>query len=171
MSWLSDFTCDLARNSQGGAKGALKALLLEPGVWALLQYRVEAAVYRSAMPPLLKAPLRAMLTASHKGIEVLTGVSLPCTTQIGPGLHLPHCGFRIAHSAAVIGANCCISQGVTIGISGRGQWRGVPVIGDRGDIGANAVVVGLGRALAESALLDKQAVAPGARRQWCSSPA
>src|SRR5690606_2511217 len=41
-----------------------------------------------------------------------------------------------------IGADCCISQGVTIGVSGRGEMRGVPVVGNRVYFGVNAVVVG-----------------------------
>ena len=37
---------------------------------------------------------------------------------------------------------CNISQGVTIGISGRGSNRGVPKIANRVYIGANAVIAG-----------------------------
>jgi len=43
---------------------------------------------------------------------------------------------------AVFGNNCNISQGVTIGVSGRGEKRGVPVIGNNVYIGVNAVIVG-----------------------------
>jgi serine O-acetyltransferase len=46
------------------------------------------------------------------------------------------------HGRARVGADCCISQGVTIGVSGRGEKRGVPVIRDRVYLGVNAVIVG-----------------------------
>ncbi|MDB6121294.1 MAG: serine acetyltransferase [Pedosphaera sp.] len=117
-------------------------MLTEQGLWVLLQYRIEAAVYRSSIPKIIKVPLRILLTVWHKAVEVATGISLPCTARIGPGLHLPHCGSRIVNAAAVIGADCCLSQGVTIGASGGGSRRGVPVIGDRVYIGVNAVVAG-----------------------------
>ncbi|MDP5101339.1 MAG: serine acetyltransferase, partial [Nonlabens sp.] len=40
------------------------------------------------------------------------------------------------------GSHCNISQGVTIGVSGRGEHRGVPVIGNNVYIGANATIAG-----------------------------
>ena len=43
---------------------------------------------------------------------------------------------------AVIGDNCNISQGVTIGVSGLDQNRGVPVIGNNVYIAANSVIAG-----------------------------
>ena len=91
---------------------------------------------------MIKCPLRFLLTLWHKLIEITTGISLPCTVTAGPGLHLPHCGMRVVNSGVVLGADCCISQGVTIGVSGRGQRRGVPRIGDRVYFGVNAVVAG-----------------------------
>jgi len=48
----------------------------------------------------------------------------------------------IINAKAVIGKNCNISQGVTIGVSGRGEHRGVPIIGDQVYIGANATIAG-----------------------------
>jgi len=42
----------------------------------------------------------------------------------------------------IIGDNCNISQGVTIGVSGRGNKRGVPIIGNNVYMGANAVIAG-----------------------------
>lgn len=142
MIWLSDFRRDVARYvvSNGGA--AWKQIFLEQGLWALLQYRIEAAVYRSNLWAPIKIPLRGLLTLWHKAIEIVTGISLPCTARIGPGLLLPHCGMRVVNAAAIIGTDCCLCHGTTIGISGRGNRRGVPIIGDRVYLGVNAVVIG-----------------------------
>jgi serine O-acetyltransferase len=142
MSWLADYRCDVRKYTLLNGGSAWKQMLLEQGLWALLQYRIEAAVYRSSLPRIIKAPVRMPLIAWHKAVEMTTGISLPCTAQIGPGLHLPHCGNRTVNAAAVIGSDCCLSQGVTIGVSGGGSTRGVPVIGDRVYLGVNAVVVG-----------------------------
>jgi serine O-acetyltransferase len=142
MEWLADFRRDLEKYADPRTGAAWKALLLEQGLWVTFQYRIEAAVYRSRLPRFIKAPLRIVLTVWHKFVEVLTGVCLPCTARIGPGLHLPHCGSRIVNSTAVIGADCCLCPGVGIGISGHGVRRGVPVVGDRVYFGVNAVAVG-----------------------------
>lgn len=42
----------------------------------------------------------------------------------------------------IIGKNCNIAQGVTIGQQNRGKNEGYPVIGDEVWIGPNAVIVG-----------------------------
>jgi serine O-acetyltransferase len=142
MSWLSDFRCDLRKYSLLNDGAWWKQLLLEQGLWALLEYRIEAALQRSHLPGMIKNPLRVLMLPWRKLVEITTGITLPCTAVIGPGLHLPHCGFRAVNAAAIIGADCCISQGVTIGVSGGGERRGVPVIGDRVYLGANSVVAG-----------------------------
>lgn len=141
MGWFADFRSDVEKYTEPDC-AAWKAVLLEQGLWVSLQYRIDSAVYRSRMTGVIKRPLRLVLTVWHKVIEVLTGVSLPCTAKIGPGLHLPHCGGRIVNAAANIGADCCICPGVTIGVSGHGPRRGVPVVGDRVYFGINAVAVG-----------------------------
>ena len=46
------------------------------------------------------------------------------------------------HPNAVLGEDVNLAQGVTIGQTNRGRKAGVPVIGDRVWIGANAIVVG-----------------------------
>lgn len=142
MSWRSDFSRDVAKYRRLNGGSALKQVLTEQGLWALFEYRISAAVYRSQLPTFIKWPLRLVLTLWHKMIEITTGICLPCTVVAGPGLHLPHTGLRVLNSGVVLGADCCVSQGVTIGVSGRGEKRGVPRIGDRVYFGVNAVVVG-----------------------------
>jgi serine O-acetyltransferase len=142
LSWWTDYRSDVTRYQALNGGSALKQVLTEQGLWALLQYRLAAAVYRSRLPWLLKKPLRLLLTLWHKLVEITTGISLPCTAVIGPGLHLPHCGPRVINAGSVLGPDCCVSQGVTIGVSGRGDRRGVPRLGARVYLGANAVVAG-----------------------------
>ena len=70
------------------------------------------------------------------------GVSIPSTTNIGPGFYIGHFGGIVIHADTVIGKNCNISQGVTIGISPRGKRQGVPVIGDNVYIAPGAKIFG-----------------------------
>lgn len=136
------FRSDLEKYKQYSGKGTLVLLLSQQGLWALFVYRISNRIYRSNIPRLLKRVLLFFCTLWHKWIEILTGISLPYSTSIGPKFYIGHFGNIIINSQAVIGKNCNISQGVTIGVSGRGNNRGVPVIGDNVYIGANATIAG-----------------------------
>ena len=81
-------------------------------------------------------------TLSQKWIEIITGISLPYSAKIGSHFYIGHFGNIIINPKVVIGNNCNISQGVTIGVNGRGDARGTPILGDNVYIGANAVIVG-----------------------------
>lgn len=70
------------------------------------------------------------------------GISIPCTTQIGPGLFIGHFGGIVINESAVIGSNCNLSQGVTIGQSNRGARAGTPTLGDNVYVGPNAAIIG-----------------------------
>lgn len=70
------------------------------------------------------------------------GISIPVTTEIGSGFYIGHFGSIIVHGSAVIGKNCNISQGVTLGQANRGRNKGHPVIGDNVYIGPGAKIVG-----------------------------
>jgi serine O-acetyltransferase len=70
------------------------------------------------------------------------GFELSYATEIGAGLYLGHFGGVVVNSLATIGKNVNIAQGVTIGQTNRGRKAGVPVVGDRVWIGANAIIVG-----------------------------
>lgn len=63
-------------------------------------------------------------------------------TKIGDGLFLGHYGRIIVNPNAIIGKNCNIATGVTIGQENRGKRKGAPIIGDEVWIGTNAVIVG-----------------------------
>lgn len=61
---------------------------------------------------------------------------------IGKGLYLGH-PYNISVSEyAVIGDNCNLNKGVTIGAENRGERAGAPTLGSRVWVGTNAVVVG-----------------------------
>jgi serine O-acetyltransferase len=143
MKWWSLYKRDIARYKQYRRNSPLFIIwLTEQGLWALLQYRIASALYRSNIPIVVKAPLLALAVASQKLVEIVAGITLPYKASIGPGLYIGHYGNIILSTDAAIGHTCNLSQGVTIGVSGRGQRRGVPRIGNRVYIGANAVVAG-----------------------------
>lgn len=70
------------------------------------------------------------------------GIELPRKTKVGEGLYIGHFGGIIISSATIIGDYCNISQGVTIGVAGRGEKRGCPIIGNDVYIGSGAKIIG-----------------------------
>jgi putative colanic acid biosynthesis acetyltransferase WcaB len=73
-------------------------------------------------------------------VHWIFGIELDYKTVVGRGLSLRHGVGLVVHQNAVIGANCTLRQGVTIG-ERRGDGK-CPVIGDRVEFGANAIVIG-----------------------------
>jgi serine O-acetyltransferase len=142
MSWLADYRADVARYTSYSDHAAARDIASQQGLWALLQYRLAAAVYRSSLAPSIRLPLLGALYGWRKLIEVTTGISLPHTAAIGPGLYIGHFGPIVFNKDTVMGATCDVHQGVTIGASDRAGRSGVPRIGDRVWIGPNATVAG-----------------------------
>jgi serine O-acetyltransferase len=70
------------------------------------------------------------------------GISIPFQTEIGSGLCIAHCGDVTVNGRSVIGKNCNISQGVTVGQANRGRNKGYPTLGDNVYIGPGAKIVG-----------------------------
>lgn len=70
------------------------------------------------------------------------GIEIKPVMKIGEGLYLGHAYNITVNSGAVIGRNCNLHKGVTIGQENRGKRKGCPTIGDRVWIGVNATVVG-----------------------------
>ncbi|AZA59078.1 MULTISPECIES: serine O-acetyltransferase [Chryseobacterium] len=74
--------------------------------------------------------------------QIKYGFQIYPETQIGEGFYLGHWGSLVINPNTVIGKNCNIAQGVTIGQQNRGKNEGSPIIGDEVWIGTNAVIVG-----------------------------
>jgi serine O-acetyltransferase len=124
---------DLDRLARAGAKPI--DVLIDPGTWVVLTYRLGRAMRR--LPRILRLPA----TYAHKPFELLVGtlarVVLPSSSEVGGGLRLGRVGgIRIA-ADAYIGRDCDLGEGVTIASSGGAPW-----IGDRVRIGPGAKLVG-----------------------------
>lgn len=75
--------------------------------------------------------------------RVKTGIDLSPQTDIGSPFLFEHLGPRVISPLAIIGKNCKIFPGVTIGGGkSRNKEEGFPVIGDNVSIRTNSVVAG-----------------------------
>lgn len=113
--------------------------LREQSVWAVWTYRFGRRIDRRA-PGLAKRLLTRAYWLLFRLVETAVGISLPKAATIGPGLRVWHFGGVFLHPDCVIGANCTLRQGVTIG--NRDVDGPVPVLGDDVDIGAYAQLLG-----------------------------
>ncbi|MGM3224248.1 serine acetyltransferase [Dickeya zeae] len=71
-------------------------------------------------------------------------VEIPHRTQIGFGLKIYHPHCIVLNADVVIGDNCTLRQGVTIGsvLNRDGQVTKSPVLGNQVELGANAILLG-----------------------------
>lgn len=120
----------------------LSIIFLTQGFWATFQYRIANAVFVNIRIPIIRQLLLFITLLWQKVIEISTGISIPASAKIGHSFYIGHFGGIIFNAKSIIGNNCNISQGVTIGVSGIGEKRGVPVIGNNVYIGVNSVIAG-----------------------------
>lgn len=134
---------DLARCGTTRA-GRAREVLCNTGMWPVLVYRFRRWVFTECRPAIVRKPLGMLGTLLGIAAEVATNITLPPTAGIGPGLYIAHTGYVVLSSGVVIGANCTLTQGVTIGHGGGGAARkgGSPVLGDRVYVGPGAIVIG-----------------------------
>lgn len=78
----------------------------------------------------------------HARMRERYGLEIPIKTDIGYGVYLGHAFNITINPDAVIGRNCNVHKGVTVGRENRGKRKGAPRIGDEVWIGVNATVVG-----------------------------
>ena len=70
------------------------------------------------------------------------GIEIDYPVQIGKGLFIAHPYGITINDKVVIGQNCNIHKGVTIGQENRGIRKGTPTMGNNVWIGMNSTVVG-----------------------------
>ncbi len=139
---LEKYRADIDRYVVTQKRSWLYVTLTQQGLWALAEYRFSHWVRTEVKLPVFKQIFKTFSFIWHKIIEITTGIDIPSNTQIGSGFYIGHFGGIIINEEVKIGENCNISQGVTIGVGGRGENSGCPVIGDRVFIGPGAKVFG-----------------------------
>lgn len=75
-------------------------------------------------------------------IRTKWGIDIGRSAEIGAGFYIGHYGGLTISAHARIGKNVYVSQLVTIGVSGQGEYRGAPTIGDNVYIAPGAKVFG-----------------------------
>ncbi len=127
-----DWRADLARYPR-------RPWLKEQSIWAIAVYRFGRRV-DARRPGLWRKVQEQVYWLAYRFTETLTGIGIPKSVRVGPGLKIWHFGNIFVHGDSVIGANCTLRQGVTIG--NRVEGGPAPVLGDDVELGAYAQILG-----------------------------
>jgi len=128
----SDWQADLQRYPK-------RPFFKEQSIWAIWVYRFGRRTDRRSAG-IAKKICDRFYWLAFRITETLTGISIPKSVEIGPGLRIHHFGNIFIHKDAKLGANCTLRQGVTIG--NRRENGPVPVFEDDVELGAYAQVLG-----------------------------
>lgn len=115
--------------------------------WTLPGFRAVAVqrfgAWRMTIKPLIfRAPLSVLYRALYRKIRNGYGIELPYTVQLGRRVIIEHQSGIVIHGYSVIGDDCIIRQGVTLGNRYLDRPFDAPKLGNRVNIGAGAKILG-----------------------------
>lgn len=116
------------------ARNALEVLLLYQGVHALIWHRFAHWFYTHKM--FFIARLLSQLSRFFTLIEIHPGA------QLGHGILIDHGSGVVIGETAVVGDNCTIYQGVTLGGVGLNKGKRHPTLGNNVTVGCGAKILG-----------------------------
>lgn len=116
------------------AKSRLEIVLCYPGFHAILLHRLAHKLYKSGLPivPRFISQISRLLT----GIEIHPGA------QIGRRFFIDHGMGVVIGETTVIGDDCLLYQGVTLGGTGKERGKRHPSLGNHVVVGTGAKVLG-----------------------------
>ena len=116
------------------ARNSFEIFLLYPGVHALIWYRVSHFFWRIKF----KFTARLIMNAARAS----TGVEIHPAARIGKRLFIDHGMGVVIGETTVIGDDCTIYQGVTLGGTGKDSSKRHPTLCNNVVVGAGAKVLG-----------------------------
>ena len=122
------------KKNDPAASNAIEILLLYNGLHATIHYRLAHWLHNHHFR--FTARLISQLSKFFTGIEIHPGA------QIGEGLFIDHGSGVVIGETAIIGDNCTLYQGVTLGGTGKDTGKRHPTLGDGVMVGAGAKLLG-----------------------------
>lgn len=124
----------LVKERDPAARSSFEILLTYSGLHAIQQYRVAHWFYQHKLFTI--ARIISQISRHLTGIEIHPGAT------IGKGFFIDHGMGVVIGETAVIGDNCLIYQGVTLGGTGKDKGKRHPTLGNNVMIGSGAKVLG-----------------------------
>lgn len=122
------------RERDPAARSDIEVMLLYSGVHAMLAYRVAHKLYVNEK----FLPARAVSQLAR----FLTGIEIHPGAQIGKRLMIDHGSGVVIGETCIIGDDCTLYQGVTLGGTGKDTGKRHPTLGNNVMVGAGAKVLG-----------------------------
>lgn len=110
------------------------------GLWAMVTYRFGRWRYTIQYRP-IRIIFSLLYKILYKITQIVTGIELPCEAVVGKNFRIDHFGGVIISGYAIIGDNCIVRNGVTIGLK-HADIPVAPHIGNNVDIGSGAKILG-----------------------------
>lgn len=124
----------LIKERDPAARSTFEILMTYPSLRAIHSYRRANWFYRHGM--FTVARIISQRSRKKTGIEIHPGAT------IGKGLFIDHGMGVVIGETAVVGDNCLIYQGATLGGTGKDKGKRHPTLGDNVLVGAGAKVLG-----------------------------
>ena len=122
------------RDKDPAARNVAEVIILYPGFHVLVTHKIAHFLYRHRC--FFLARLVSQLARHLTGIEIHPGA------KIGRKLFIDHGMGVVIGETTVIGDNCTLYQGVTLGGTGKDQGKRHPTLGNDVLVGAGAKVLG-----------------------------
>ncbi len=136
MSLLAKIRRDIqvAKERDPAAANSVEVVLAYPGFHARQLHRLAHTLHRAGVPVVPRL-------VSHLS-RAVTGIEIHPAARIGEGFFIDHGMGVVIGETTVIGENCTLMQGVTLGGTSTRRVKRHPTLGDNVTIGAGAKVLG-----------------------------
>lgn len=113
----------------------------KPGFRAVAIHRF--GVWRMGVQPKwLRAAFSVLYRLCYRHVRNVYGIDLPYTVHLGRRVVIEHQGAIVIHGNTIIGDECILRQGVTLGNRYRERPLDAPRLGKRVNVGAGAKILG-----------------------------
>ncbi len=116
------------------AKSTLEIILLYQGFHALILHRLAHKLYK------MKIPFLPRFISQFS--RFITGIEIHPGATIGKNFFIDHGMGVVIGETSIIGDNCLVYQGVTLGGTGKETGKRHPTIGNNVTLGAGAILLG-----------------------------
>lgn len=116
------------------ARSALEVFFLYPGLWAVLWHRPAHFMYNHKM--------KFLARWLSQTVRLFTGIEIHPGARIGRGLFIDHGMGVVIGETTIIGDDCTIYQGATLGGTGKETGKRHPTLGNNVMVGSGAKVLG-----------------------------